>query len=196
LNFNQWKALLLSDDEADRANAADELPVDGDDEEVEILLTIALRDEDPFVRACAVDSQKAFDTERSRNAVREFLKVEEDALARAFAISTMGAIGDIADLTLLSQAFVESSSDQRVRNHCSSAVIELVLRTHLRHLIKESEVLDDHQEREMRSAVNLLADAAEHIRCSLTEIQRWAQRHPSLEASPIYQQALRRIGSR
>lgn len=193
MNFIEWKAFLLSADHTDRSHAADELPDDGSDEEVESLLIDALQDEDALVRACAADSLKAFDTETSRNSVRLRLDVENDPVAKGFAVSTLGSIGNFSDLARISRLFEDSRSDQRVREHCASAAIELVLRTCLDHLIERSDVAGTGSEESLQGAVNLLADTAEQIKDGINRIADWSQHHSSSGALPTYQESLRRL---
>jgi hypothetical protein len=194
MNFDKWKGLLRSNNSSDRSHAADELPVDGNDVDIETLLINTLQDEDAFVRTCAVDSLSCFDTSKAREAVRNLLSTEGDLLAKSFAVSTLGAIGDFADLGLLTQIFEDSRSDKRVRVHCSSAIIELTHRTHLPHLLNctvDASILMERPT--IGCAANLLADSAEIIQKGLHKVAEWSQLHPSKYAEPDIQDALQRL---
>lgn len=109
MDFEEWKRLISSPDFSDRSYAADELP-NGPSKAVVSLLVKCLDDPAPIVRACAADTLGALPaTKESLAALRTAVVREPNELARSFALSSLGGIGELEDIDLLVEAIRKES---------------------------------------------------------------------------------------
>src|SRR4051794_27121228 len=92
MNLDRWLVLMRSPEPADRVEAADTLPDSGASPEVTNLLMTALSDADPLVRTCAADTIGHIRTEDVRQRIRQCLVTENDSLAKAHLLSSLGAM--------------------------------------------------------------------------------------------------------
>jgi hypothetical protein len=127
VNFEDWKLLIRSQVSSDRSNAADELPEDGDDEEVVALLTKALFDEDELVRTCAAASLGDCNMESARQALREAVSKESDDLALGYVLGSLGMIGGIEDFEVLLSKLTAETSTRRIRIDSAEGIVHLAL---------------------------------------------------------------------
>jgi HEAT repeat protein len=112
---------MSSLESADRVEAADTLPDSGVSPEVVELLMMALSDTDPLVRACAADTIGQIRTEDVRQRIQQCLVVESDSLAKAYLLSSLGAMENAEDLPVLSSAL--SSSEPLIRFHAAYGLL-------------------------------------------------------------------------
>ena len=114
LSFTEWKRLITSSESDDRSHAADQMPKGGPQKEIVRLLVECLNDEDALVRTCAADTLGMYPTEEARVALRAAIDREEDELAKAYALSSLGAVGTLQDIGRLVEA-LRTETDPRVR---------------------------------------------------------------------------------
>ena len=113
MNFETWKTLITSQDSADRVDAADQTPDASPNEFIPFLLE-CLNDSHPLVRTCAADTLGDFSDDHVREGLRNMVVVEEDELAKAYAIASLGEVGTMNDLKLLIRIF-ESNPSSTIR---------------------------------------------------------------------------------
>ncbi len=146
MKFEEWKNLILSSDRSDRTDAADELPDDGDDEEVVVLLNQALQDDDELVRTCAAGSLGNCHTESARRALRAAIPGELDEIALGYMLGSLGMIGGPEDFESLVAKFTDQSSSRRVRLDSAEGIAHLALNAVLPFITSEYENSHDEQD--------------------------------------------------
>jgi HEAT repeat protein len=127
MKFQDWKDALKSPEASIRSDAADALPVDGEDEAVVALLARALSDEDELVRTCAADSLGHCHLESARSALRVAIATERQELPLAYMLCSLGMIGDPVDYTVLSSKLLDKTSSTRIIIDSAEGIVHLAL---------------------------------------------------------------------
>jgi hypothetical protein len=76
------------------------------------LLIRALNDEDELVRTCAADSLGEFLCDEARHALRARVRKERNALARGYALKSLGRIGALGDLAYICTELSSDSTEE------------------------------------------------------------------------------------
>lgn len=130
-----WERQLRSPQSWDRCDAA-EKPPRGNRSRVVRGLIAALNDADSLVRTCAAESLSLIsDSDAVRKALRRRCQVERECLARAYAMSSLGRIGDLSDVAYLAGVIRRARNDH-VRVHAVAGLIlaaRRMAKTHLKH---------------------------------------------------------------
>ena len=116
MKFEEWKRKLSSKDRFDRYDAADSMP-EADPDQIIPLLIQTLEDEDEMVRVAALETLGFLPDERVRQGLRSHLNKERNMLAYAFALESLGKVGDIEDFIFLLKLIKEEKDP---RAHISS----------------------------------------------------------------------------
>lgn len=115
-----WKARLTSDDDTERAKAA-EKPPEQCPQEVREALIGRLEDCEPLVRTCAAESLEAFPSGRVREALRSALASEQDSLSRGYLLLSLASMAEAVDLSILLQEFQHADSKMALAYACNAA---------------------------------------------------------------------------
>lgn len=134
LTFDEWKRLITSSEPADRSHAADAPPPKGPRKEIVRLLVKCLNDPHELVRACAADTLGMFPIKKARDALRAAVDREEDALAKAYALSSLGAVGTLDDIGRLAEA-LGTESNKQIRIHAALGLAFCVLGEFIENLL-------------------------------------------------------------
>jgi len=114
-NWKEWTDLLKSDLALDRCDAAEDPPATGDAQEIAGALVPLLVDDNHLVRLAAAESLGLYPGTQAAAALREYVCHETHPLARAYGLSSLGLVGDEADIPLfLSVIGDQSPSSERV----------------------------------------------------------------------------------
>lgn len=133
LTFNEWKALLKSLESADRSYAADNPPEDSRREVVRLLIK-CLSDPDELVRTCAADSLGMYPTTTVRKVLRIHIDREQDQLAKAYTVSSLGAVGTLDDIGRLAEV-LSTDSDAQIQIHAALGLAFCSLCASVEHLL-------------------------------------------------------------
>ena len=113
MKFEEWKTKLTSKDRCDRYDAADSIP-EADPDQIIPLLIQTLQDEDEMVRVAALETLGFLPDERVRRALRAHYEKETDPLANAFALESLGKVGEIEDFIFLLK-LIKERKDPRAK---------------------------------------------------------------------------------
>lgn len=127
MDFIAWKNMLLSSEAADRSEAAESLPDTGASPEVICLLVNALNDSDPLVRTSVAEAMGLIDSDDVRAALRQALRTETNELARGYVASSLGAMGHLPDLKLLTDEALNPGTTPWQKLHCAQGIAVLAL---------------------------------------------------------------------
>jgi hypothetical protein len=172
MKFEDWKNLMLSSDVSDRTDAADELPDDGDDEDVVALLNHALQDDDELVRTCAAGSLGNCCTKSARHALRAAIPSESDEIALGYMLGSLGMIGEEEDFETLVRRFTDQSLPRRVRINSAEGIAHLALNVVLPFIT--SEYVKSHDEFE-DVGLPAIQRIVAHINKEISHIDRVAR---------------------
>ena len=125
--LNRWLAALSSELSTVRSDAAEAPPEGVLDDEVVTGLVPLLRDPIDVVRLCAAETLGRYPGPQTASALRAFVAQEQDPLAKAHGLSSLGLVGTSQDLALL---LSESAEDRpaHMRIHSLAGLYELVRR--------------------------------------------------------------------
>lgn len=191
VKLERWLDLISSPESADRAEAADTLPDSGASPEVVSRLLTALSDADPLVRTCAADTLGEVKSEDVRQKILERPAVENDSLARAHLLSSLGAMENGDDLPLLSSAL--TSDEIQVRLHAAHGLLMCCTGPALDVIVAGC---DDGHWKQRTAAFSTLDAATALFRHMIATAKETAERHrAAAEAGKISAIALERINS-
>jgi HEAT repeat protein len=111
----------------DRVDALEEIPRVSLSEEVVPYIVNALSDEDTLVRLAAAEALGNYPSDKNREILREFIVKEDDDLAKAFGLSSLGFIGELQDVSFLLEQ-LEQNKVPHVRIHILEGLYDLVRR--------------------------------------------------------------------
>jgi HEAT repeat protein len=101
--FAAWRAALASDEPLDRCDAAAAPPGDVAPDRVVAALIPLLEDPSELVRASVAESLGLYPGTDAARALRAHVAAETDALARAYALSSLGLVGSLRDVDVHSR---------------------------------------------------------------------------------------------
>lgn len=125
--FAAWCAALASDEALDRCDAAESPPGDVAPARVVSALIPLLDDPSDLVRASAAESLGLYPGTEAAKALRAYVTAETDALARAYALSSLGLVGSLGDVDVLLGALAQDEPPH-VEIYALAGLHELVRR--------------------------------------------------------------------
>lgn len=182
MDLNEWNRLISSKVASDRSHAADDIPDDISDDKLDgvvLRLLKCLEDPDALVRTCAADTLGMFPETRVRNRLRRSLKAETDPMAKSYIISSLGAVGDIADLTTLIE-ILKATRSKQMRQHTALGLFFCMQRLVLEKMLLPD--LDDGDSTNRRRAANQIVEIFGSMERWQVEIKDGLQRR--LENEP------------
>lgn len=144
VTFEEWKRAICSEDDAVRSIAADEVPYEGHDEEItQILIAVLHGDRDALARTGAADSLGHFPNDAARNALRKAIETETDSLALCYIFTSLGMIGELQDLSILTAKIEVFKADKRPKFSIFEAILCLTTNLFPREMFEVANNTDD-----------------------------------------------------
>lgn len=129
-----WLALLRSDEDGDRSEAADNPPDEAPDDVVVEGLLSCLDDPDELVRISAIDSLRNCHFDDVRAGLKDHLGRVSDPMETSFTLSALGYVGTLDDLVLL-ERYVDPAQNARVALGAADGLVFCATRHVTRFLI-------------------------------------------------------------
>lgn len=189
IDFDTWKSLLRSADDAVRCGAADIVPKGADPLQVIHELKTALGDPDAFVRTCAADTLGYFEYEEASEALRARLVVETDVLTQAYLLSSLGVIGTVEDLKLIA-GFLKNDTPSMIRAHAAYGLLELAIDQGLAVAAELCDDKDEHVHAKNFSQLDIITESLLHA----LRIVKWlAEKHRNIGETGVAQSSIESI---
>lgn len=189
MKFVEWKHLIRSSESADRAEAADTLPEDGDGREIAQLLLDCVDDDVSLVRACALDTLHLVSNGVVAAKVRQCLEQEQDPLARTYAARTLALIGRAEDLPLLLN-IMNNDRYAVVRTGVAQGIISNFLAATIGAIVAGC---DDKDEKTRMASFAALTRVSEEMLEALTAIRRVAVNHQGADEPRLTQEDIAKL---
>lgn len=173
MKLEQWLAQMKSADSSDRVDAADMLPEADISPEIVDALLAALEDGDALVRACAADTVGDLDAELVRTKILERIGVEKDDLARAYLLSSLGAMEHVEDIGLLVD-HLKTSNVPIVRLQATHGLVMLSVRWAVKAMVNSADSSDRDEQTKAFSVMAVVADVFDE---ALDDIIKSAEDH-------------------
>jgi len=186
MNFEEWKTLLSSSNPSDRAEAADLVPNDGDDQAIAALLLECLDDVNPTVRVCAIDTLADFPDAEVAARLCERLAKESDELVKGYIADSLGHMGALEYLKPIIE-LLEKETSAQIRIRAAAGLLygtlEYVWRDLERHCRHNDWRVRNPAFSALDAVVDQVADTLARAKALATEQQ--AQDQPAIAAEHI-----------
>jgi|WetSurMetagenome_2_1015567.scaffolds.fasta_scaffold103590_2 hypothetical protein len=121
MKFNEWLMSMRSNNRYDRLFVVENIPDDVDEEILVPILLELLHDSDSLIRTCVAELLENYPRNDVINGLKSMIEIENDNLAKSYAIASLGYIAKIEDIPFLMK-ILNDKNDMYIHMHANFAI--------------------------------------------------------------------------